>query len=441
MNWTITKTQSEDAWLEDYVSAVITDPIPALPPHNYKVAHVEAHWHEVYPGEVYVAANGGTWQDQDVVQRILMAKLRGFGYKQAVYKFSDMGDTTLAQPRQPGGQFDKIYGPEDVDRWQDILDKAERLVHAGNVDIHNNSSTHVSAGVQGDHGNYDTELWREDPANRGWTRSSCTCDWGNFQNTPRTRTWQRFQNRPCAHIIATGWQSLITPLDDQPDQPAMYYRGLGEGVENNARAPGQTYFGVPTQFQRIKRDQWQPGQPPGGGGGPQQGQPMSPEESLPPYPMDQGEAPQPQGLAGQPPQPASTPGGGPGPSPTNPINYPQGPGGAFSSYDPATIRRVFSASQFTVGQQVQLLEDDVGTLVGRSEAHGAGKPTQLKAGQIGEVRGVDEVGGQTLVEVLFMDRYQRNKQMEPYGATATFWGNQLQPRNDIKAPGPAIVRY
>lgn len=424
MEWTVTSTQSDEAF-DDYVRELVSSTPPALPPNDQKFGHVETHWHQVRPGVAFIASNPdtGTFDDRIVAEAWVLAQLEPHGFKRAVWNLDSFEKTAT---------------------WDDVQAKARRLIQSGNVQLIRNGWNKIIGQVQGDHGNYKTEISRDDPNSRSISGSTCQCDWGQFQNLPRTRIWKRFQDRPCAHILATYWQALGTPLDEdrapgnfgQPGQMAL------PGMGGPMSAPST----MPMMKQNPYQQGWwdQPGEspamPPGGpqnglGGptGPPQGQQApiapSPEQALPQFPMDPSMQP-----TTQQPQPASIPGGNPGPTPTNPIQY---PGGTFSHT--CASRRISVDQPFQNGDRVQLLNDDYGTLEGRSPEHGAGQPCPLKAGQVGEVLGTHPSTG--MVNVLYMGKpWDNNGPMEPYGASAWHFPSDLKLRNDIRAPGPAIRR-
>lgn len=416
MEWEITSTQNDEAWFDDYVHEIVSSTPPALPDNDQTFGHVETHWHQVRAGVAYVASNPdtGTTDDRRLAEAWVVAQLAPHGFKRALWDFDRLEKTAT---------------------WGDIQAKARRLIQSGNVMLLRNGWNTVIGQVQGDHGNYRTEISRDDPSSRQISGSNCQCDWGQFQNLPRTRQWKRFQDRPCAHILATYWQSLASPLDEdrapgnfgQPGQ--MAFPGMGGPMQapgsmplmqnaplSPAGGPDGGYAGIP------------PAGPQGGSEGPSGGQmPLapSPEDALPQFPMDPSMMPPtPQ------PNPASIPGGNPGPTPTNPIQY---PGGTFSSV------RTAVEQPFQNGDRVQLLNEDYGTLEGRSEAHGAGQQTPLPKGLIGEVLGTHPSTG--MVNVLYMGSpWNQNGPMEPYGASAWHFPSDIKLRNDVRAPGPAIRR-
>lgn len=91
------------------------------------------------------------------------------------------------------------------------------------------------------------------------------------------------------------------------------------------------------------------------------------------------------------------------------------------------------------GDLVQLRYPDTGILQGRSEAHGAGQQTDLQPGMVGEYMGTDPSTG--MHSVLWMGKqWNKNKEMEPYGALGVHFDSYLIPRPDLRRPGPAVRR-
>lgn len=406
--WTITKTQDEGAWLDDYISEVLSRKASPLPDHDTWVGHVEVHWHQTGPGEIYLASNPdqGSVADRLLAEQLVWTRLANRGFKRAPI---DVGLTVTSA----------AWGVSD-----NVQEKAKRLVQSGAVKLDLNSQGTTMAHVQGDgtdnNGTPDThqvEIRRQDPANpQKVTGAFCDCTWGQFLNTPRTRQWKQYQKIPCAHIIATSWVSQSVPTEEQRapgdygEQGQMALPGMGGGP---AQAPGS--MGLMRQ---------------GPGAGPQPNAQMPqngapgaappPEDVLPQFPMAEG-PPMPQV------NPASTPGGRPGPTPTNPMQY---PGGTFSS--------VRSAVEFRNGDSVTFTQEVLGQMVGRSDQHGAGQQIRIPAGEGGEVLGTDPSTG--MVEVLSMDKsFAPMGKMQPFGARVWCWPSELKP-SGVRAPAPNVRR-
>lgn len=96
--------------------------------------------------------------------------------------------------------------------WNDLMDKARRLRNDQQVQITVNQPDHVVGTVQGDHGTYQTEIWRDDPQSQAITMWDCECPWSQY-SWGRTRQWKKYEGRPCAHTLALFWQAQQTPPD------------------------------------------------------------------------------------------------------------------------------------------------------------------------------------------------------------------------------------
>ena len=109
--------------------------------------------------------------------------------------------------------------PEHIDPggWAGIMQKAQRLREEGNVTVQRNGVQNIVGTVVGDHGTYNTEIWRSDPQRNTISLWNCTCPWGEF-SWGRTRQFKKFEGRPCAHTLALYWQALTQPLDEEYGQ-------------------------------------------------------------------------------------------------------------------------------------------------------------------------------------------------------------------------------
>lgn len=101
--------------------------------------------------------------------------------------------------------------------WDDLMQKAQRLRGNGQVQIQVNEPDHVVGQVQGDHGSYQTEIWRDDPQSQAITMWDCECPWSQY-SWGRTRQWKKYEGRPCAHTLALFWQAQATPPADTQQQ-------------------------------------------------------------------------------------------------------------------------------------------------------------------------------------------------------------------------------
>lgn len=356
-----------------------------VPPKTSTIGPVTTEWRE-FENEIHIRARGGTAEERKLARESVA---QSFGES---YRFSRL---------------------VKLGHWSDVMEKAGRLVAAGNVQMLRNSPNTVVAQVQGDNDTYQVEFSRDDPNSSAITTWSCECPWSQF-SWGRTRQWKKYEGRVCSHCLAAYWQALRTPLDEDA---------------HPANSP------TPPPSQGPYPDSPIPVPGPGAALQDQTGLPPRPDPSATP-PLLPPEAPEPQPAGVLPelpqlepmPRPNSTPGAYL-PSPANPIQY---PGGTFSK------KQWHFSADFHNGQVVQTNEEDWGTWVGRSDAHGSGQPVRIPKGSIGEVMG--EVGGD-LVQVLIMDKIADEMgRMQPYGAMGYFLKSELTPRPDIQRPGPAVNR-
>lgn len=262
--------------------------------------------------------------------------------------------------------------------------------------------------------------------------ASLNCKWDQFA-WQRTRQWKKYEGRTCSHVLATYWQGLSLPFDEDIGPGAG--EPQPEGGEGGAAmvAPGQSEQPAPepqpSPFAQV------PGGgtgmvPPAGTSGPQK--PGLPNQTAPtPEPAGgvPGQAPEPRSLIPQYPhdpalQPAVNPVSVPGQKPQTPLNPIQNPGGTFSH---------IAAQQFTNGDMVQLKQADFGQTVGLN----AGETKEVPANSIGEILGVDPLG---LVNVYYAGPQGEAGRMEPHGVTAWHWPKDIIPRPDLRKPGPATRR-
>jgi hypothetical protein len=425
MRWaTVTASQTEEEWFEDYVKLALATPAPSLPPTHQKIGACDVTWFPCEEGIAHIHTTGGTVDDRILAEMLVRNQLRGHGIKQAEYSFD------------PDEDFRKTA------TWDDVMAKAKRLIQSGNVQLLRNGYNNVVGHVVGDHGEYQTEIMRQDPNSRTITQWSCDCPWDQYA-FQRTRQWKKYEARPCAHVLATYWKSLSTPLDEDI-HPAQSQQSLFTPQNAMQQLPGPAFVtrpGAPVpgpQGQQLMLPGMFPGMatgtPPGAPGAPPG---AAPPDIIPPYPMDalqQGD----QSL-----NPASVPGLRQ-PSPTNPVQY---PGGTFSKvrddwdFGTATQHYVSAQPNLVNGMMVSTKNDDWGVWQGRSDEHGAGSPARIPAGSPGEVLGVDPSTG--MVNVLFMNNaigVQEHGKMMPWGATAWFWPSEVTHRPDIQPPGPAVRR-
>jgi hypothetical protein len=407
MSWSkVISTQDIGSWEEDYYRLALADAPPELPAHSLRIGHTDATWFSVTPGVAHVFASGGSILDREYACRIVEAQLVGHGIERAQYRLDwDHADTQLIKEAD----------------WNDIEAKAKRLIQSGKVHILRNSAQIIAGHVEGDHGDYTTEITRQDPSSQAISLWSCGCKWDQFA-WQRTRQWKKYEGRVCSHVLATYWLAQTMPLDEEtgpgaegPQAPQeggpgavpapegmAQVPGGGTGMVPPATAPGPQQPGMQNQIAPI----------PAGPGTPPPGQAPEPPELIPQYPHDPSL------------QPAINPVSVPGLKPQTPLNPIQSPGGTFSHV---------AAQQFTNGQMVQLKQEDVGQTVGLN----AGQTATIPANSIGEVLGSDPLG---LVNVYFAGPQAQAGRMEPHGITGWFWPKDLIPRGGIQPPGPAVQR-
>lgn len=365
-------------------------------------------WWEGKPGDAVVMAEGGSMEDRRLGEQVISAQLEAIGYRRAQFTFD-------AEHHTAG--------------WPDIMQKAKRLIQSGNVTLLRNGYNNIVAHVIGDHGEYNSEIGREDPESRTITQWTCECPWDQYA-FQRTRQWKKYEARPCAHVLAAFWKSQATPLDEGPPEGQGPTPGQKQGEPEQRPAgpppPGPRSFG-PEEAEGTSAPM-PAGAPTGGppGGAPPMA-PPAPSGALPTPPMDQ--------LAEQmPPVPGATPGGMPAnpnvvsvpgakvPTPFNPLQY---PGGTYSKV---------SAEEFVAPSIVRLKVEGYGLAEGKSEAHGSGQYQSIPMGSTGEVLYQDPTTG--MVEVIFP---LKGGPMTPYHVKMFCDANQLEATNTAP-PGPFIKR-
>lgn len=291
--------------------------------------------------------------------------------------------------------------------WNDIMAKAKRLIQSGDVQILRNGYHTIVGHVKGDHGDYQTEISRDDPSSQAITLWQCECPWDQFA-WQRTRQWKKYEGRVCSHVLATYWLAQSMPLDEEYEP--------GSSPQAPQGPPGTVAPGAspqPEEFQpNMSPSQAAPGSiaptpPPG--------QAPEPPELLPPYQMSPAT------------QPAINPVSVPGQKPQTPLNPVQYPGGTFSSIH-------IGEQEFTNGMMVSNKYEDVGTTVGL----GAGQQKTIPQNSVGEVLGTDPATG--MVNVYFAGPQAEAGKLQPHGVTGWFFPQELAIRTDVRPPGPAIRR-
>jgi hypothetical protein len=389
MTWKINSAKSEDVWFLEHLSSILNKPKRPLPPKKSVLGKTEVFWQRIDPGIAVVASRGGTSDDRYLAEQIVVSQLEEHGLERAKFSFD----------------YDEAISLRRTSDWDDIENKAKRLVQSGNVTIMRNGYNNIVAHVVGDHGEYDVEIGRDDPNSRAITQWTCDCPWSQF-SWGRTRQWKKYEGRPCAHTLAAFWQSQATPLDaDAAGQPPT---------------PGQM--------------------------GPQ---PQSPADIAQPAPTGADvlpPSPTEQLSLMQPPAPGQTPAGMPAPpnsvsvpgarqpTPFNPVQIPS----TYSSWREASDWQVTAQSEFNNGDMVRLEEAEMGVMEGKDPAHGAGGFKEIPAKSIGEVISQDETTG--FVDVIFAGPQAEAGPLEPYHVQAYIEPNKLTLMPNIKPPGPFIRR-
>lgn len=237
--------------------------------------------------------------------------------------------------------WDKL-GHTKLADWNDIMAKAKRLIQSGNVTLLRNGYNMIVAHVIGDHGEYQTEVSRDDPNSRVITQWTCECPWDQFA-FQRTRKWKKYEARPCAHVLAAYWKSLGTPLDEDLSEDQAAGMGTGQALPGGEQVqgppPGSTFGPTPMGQGQVPgiEQAYQPQPMPMGQMPPTPGMmpgmvpnpttmapsqlpplmaPPGENQVIPPFPIspDQMQLP------------VSVPGGRPGPYPADPMQQP----GTFS---------------------------------------------------------------------------------------------------------------
>lgn len=105
---------------------------------------------------------------------------------------------------EPPPDFEPAPAFAKVAAWKDLMEKAKRLKDQGRIHILNNQPDHVVGRVEGDHGTYTTQIWRQDPSSSAITMWDCECPWDQYA-WQRTRQWKKYEGRPCSHTLALFW--------------------------------------------------------------------------------------------------------------------------------------------------------------------------------------------------------------------------------------------
>jgi hypothetical protein len=153
---------------------------------------------------------------------------------------------TAALEPKPHMTLEFLGAMQHQSAWGDVVSKAKRLIQTGKVTINHNGPTLVDGHVIGDHGEYNTEISRHDPASSIIEQWKCDCPWFDFA-FQRTRKWKKLEGRVCSHVLATYWRAKSTPLDE-----GSY------DEEGHVKTPFQRYRPL-TEDEQAERAGIQPG--------------------------------------------------------------------------------------------------------------------------------------------------------------------------------------
>lgn len=388
----------------------ILDPPPE---ERIQIGSSTVYWFETEPGRAYVFHEGPNHAERLWAERSILASLAEHGYKRQYIIVPDEGNEWRKQA---------FFKESD---WDDVQAKAIRLFKAGNVQILRNGYNNIIAKVQGDHGEYEVEIWRDDPSSRALSLWDCECEWADYV-WGRSRDFKKFEGRLCSHALAALYAAQATPLDaDAGGPPTPGQRGPQPKTPADIHPPpgGQTQLDLPThepppqpQPQQPTPQQTQPQLPPGHmPAGPT---PPAGSNVLPPFPGEQLQMFPPGQLpVGMPAPPGSTV-SVPGARPPTPFGPVQSPGGTYSKV-------AADDKKFKNGDIVRLEEAIYGITEGKSEAHGAGQYKEVPKNSMGEVLGQDDFTG--WVEVIFEGPQDKAKAMEPYHVRAFVEPEKLTP--------------
>ena len=403
------------------LNEIINRPMVDMPSGKFGTAEVD--WYDTEAGVVMDV--WGEDADREVAAALQVTALNYYGHRLTHYDFERMEKTA---------------------DWNDIMEKAKRLIQGNAVVLLRNGYTNIVATVKGDHGQYEVEIGRQDPASRVITNWHCQCPWAQF-SFDRTRKWKKYEQRPCSHVLATYWKSLGTPLDEDADDQGGQPPASGPAAPP-APSGGPPPSGGPGGGGEAPIGVRAPAMPPSGprtflpsgemlpaeGQGELPGMPQAappiqqPAQKgvIPPFPGEQMQ------LWQQWQGPGTTDGGQPSPpwavsvpgaKPATPFNPLQSPG---------TYSKVVWAGEYQPDQQVQLLEDEYmitsqpggGDYVLVTARRPDGSP------RVGTVRGQDDQTG--WVEVMFsMDESGPG---QPRFATGYLDPSQIKP-SQMLPPG------
>jgi len=214
-----------------YIKSIISSVKP-LPPKKQKFGSTTVTWWEGKPGDAIIMAKAGSVEDRILAETTVANDLAAFGYKRATFHFAappELATEILDRERR---QTDDGFNEEDdnlnaqqrdrviqrQDNWNDLVEKAKRIVNTGGVTLVRNSPEFVVGSVRGDHGNYNSEITRQDPESQAITGWHCTCPWNQYA-WQRTRQWKVYEGRPCSHVLALYYVSKLSPVEGMEGMP------------------------------------------------------------------------------------------------------------------------------------------------------------------------------------------------------------------------------
>ena len=466
-----------------YIKEIISSvkPLPALKQH---IGKSEVEWWEGRPGDAVIMAVGGTVADRILAEQVVAAQLEGFGYKRATFTFEkeagpwdaikgvgnklkgllpgqkqEKPEERFPEKRETGPdptdildrereQSDTGFAEDDnnlnaeqhertidrQDNWNNLVEKAKRIVNTGGVTIINSEDDFVVGTVRGDHGTYQCEISRQDPDAPVITGWHCTCPWNQYA-WQRTRQWKVYEGRPCSHILALYYvdkqlstmkeKEFVSTPPDLEGPPKAPPAPVGEpslfGAPGGDQMPGGVVPSVPEGPRGLRQltpfkapdVQEQLEQRLGPAAPPRTPEPDEPEEARPELQMQESPLSLPPRQKIQTPpleqlkeqqrleQPPSAPGAAPygQAAPPGTVSVPgarqpneRNPFGSIwsNTRNGHRVAAVPGWFKYKNGDAITLAESAFGIAEGPSNAQGVGEYQEIPAGSVGEVHGQDE---------------------------------------------------
>lgn len=251
----------------EYIESIIKSAVK-LPDRIQKIGACEVQWWEGKPGDAIVMASGGTVVDRTFAESVIADQLKPFGYKRATFKFAQPeeepvleegqeveGDVITGRPEQeeePQGRRIDQSVDRAKDLWNNLAEKAIRLIQSGSVVVTTNRPSTTTGTVRGDHGVYKIEIGREGSGSNVLTSWTCECPWDQYA-WQRTRQWKKYEGRPCSHVLALFWQAEATPIDKTEEDPGLMRKRipkdqLGKPSPAPSAPPAPQLFGPASEF-------------------------------------------------------------------------------------------------------------------------------------------------------------------------------------------------